>query len=68
MKIPRAHFVWAQLGIYSISETGRAGATNFDLEGQLIQKEALGGRGPFLSEPTFISADAIRMQLFQGLR
>ena len=22
MKIPRAHFVWAQLGIYSISGTG----------------------------------------------
>ena len=32
----------------------RAGATDFGLEGQLVQKKGPWRKGPFLSEPTFI--------------
>ena len=37
-----------------------------DWRGGLSSKRALGGRGPFLSEPTFIPYDVIR--ILQGLR
>ena len=52
----------------------RAGATDFGLEPLqscpwlgLSSKRALGGRGPFLSEPTFIPYDVIRILQGRGL-
>ena len=43
----------------------RAGATDFGLEGQLVQKKGPWRMGPFLSESTFIPYDVIR--ILQGL-
>ena len=45
---------------------GRAGATDFGVEGQLVQKDGPWWKGPFLSEPSFTPSDVIR--IFQGLR
>ena len=45
----------------------RAGATDFELEGQLVQEKGpLMEGGPFLSEPSFIPYDVIG--ILQGLR
>ena len=44
----------------------RAGATDFELEGQLVQEKGPLRKGSFLSEPSFIPYDVIG--ILQGLR
>ena len=48
----RANIIWI-VTFWLQCHISRAGATDSGLGGSLFRKGALGGRGPFLSEPTF---------------
>ena len=56
MKVPRAHFVWAQLGIYSISENAQYSRKNTFFNPRpagvwIVTRPAGGGGGPKAPPP-----------------